>query len=262
MSDVVMVSHEPWCSAVADRTKRCICGAEMNYEERARAADRYERDYILPCFPWAKEAGIDLEALVGKNTGRTCVDLLVATLRRERDEAREWVRKLTVANTLTCVYCGHEYPPGSPAHGADVLTGHIAVCPKHPMAALRHELLQAQRDTESLEGALEVCMQREDATLTLLDPEEKRVDEVMALRAQYASLSPLRERAERLKAVLMMDAAYSLRDVLLQLSVAAEHLLGDHACDQHGHEGVRDAQAAAAIGIARIDAALAKGDGR
>jgi len=38
-------------------------------------------------------------------------------------------------NILTCVYCGQEYPAGTPASGADVkaLTDHIKVCEKHPM---------------------------------------------------------------------------------------------------------------------------------
>lgn len=59
----------------------------------------------------------------------------------ERDEAREWVRRLTAeSRTLTCVYCGHAYPPGSPEHGAEVLTEHIKVCEKHPMRALEAEL--------------------------------------------------------------------------------------------------------------------------
>ncbi len=41
----------------------------------------------------------------------------------ERDEARAWVRRLTAdSRVLTCVYCGHAYPPGSPEHGAEVLT--------------------------------------------------------------------------------------------------------------------------------------------
>ena len=58
----------------------------------------------------------------------------MADLRRERDEARELVRKLTAAErVLTCVYCGHAYPPGSPTHGAATLTEHIKVCEKHPL---------------------------------------------------------------------------------------------------------------------------------
>lgn len=41
--------------------------------------------------------------------------------------------------SLTCVYCGHAYPPGTPSHGAQVLTDHIRVCEKHPMRALQQE---------------------------------------------------------------------------------------------------------------------------
>lgn len=37
---------------------------------------------------------------------------------------------------LTCVYCGHEYPQGTPAHSDKVLTDHIAGCEKHPMRAV------------------------------------------------------------------------------------------------------------------------------
>lgn len=37
---------------------------------------------------------------------------------------------------LTCVYCGHQYPQDTPAHGEKVLTDHIAVCEKHPMRAV------------------------------------------------------------------------------------------------------------------------------
>ncbi len=59
----------------------------------------------------------------------------------ERDEAREWVSRLTAEErVLTCVYCGHAYPPGSPEHGAEVLTEHIKVCEKHPIREMEAEL--------------------------------------------------------------------------------------------------------------------------
>ncbi len=63
----------------------------------------------------------------------TCA--FIAELERERDEARQWVARLTRSNVLTCVYCGEAYPPGAPTHGAEVLTEHIKVCRKHPMRA-------------------------------------------------------------------------------------------------------------------------------
>ena len=41
---------------------------------------------------------------------------------------------------LTCVYCGMAYPEGTPPHGNKILTYHIKVCEKHPMAKLRKAL--------------------------------------------------------------------------------------------------------------------------
>lgn len=40
---------------------------------------------------------------------------------------------------LTCVYCGHQYPEGTPPHGAEVLTNHIQICEKHPMKKIKEE---------------------------------------------------------------------------------------------------------------------------
>lgn len=52
------------------------------------------------------------------------------------DEARSWVRRLTATErVLTCIYCGEAYPPGSPTHGAEVLTAHAEKCEKHPLRA-------------------------------------------------------------------------------------------------------------------------------
>jgi len=34
------------------------------------------------------------------------------------------------------VYCGHEYPQETPAHGDKVLTDHIEQCEKHPLRAV------------------------------------------------------------------------------------------------------------------------------
>jgi hypothetical protein len=47
----------------------------------------YEREYILPCFTWAKEYGIDLEKLVRDNAGHNCVELLVQELGRRAAHA-------------------------------------------------------------------------------------------------------------------------------------------------------------------------------
>jgi hypothetical protein len=58
----------------------------------------------------------------------------------ERDEARAWVERLQkTTQTLTCVYCGKEYPPNTPASGSPALTEHIKTCEKHPMRLLEEK---------------------------------------------------------------------------------------------------------------------------
>ncbi len=44
---------------------------------------------------------------------------------------------------LTCVYCGHAYPPGTPTSNHDLLTEHIAKCPAHPMHGVTSALREA-----------------------------------------------------------------------------------------------------------------------
>lgn len=74
----------------------------------------------------------------------------LAELTAERDDAREWVRTITTAErTLTCVYCGHAYPPGTPAHGSDTLTAHISTCEKHPMRLLEERIAELESMTPS-----------------------------------------------------------------------------------------------------------------
>lgn len=95
----------------------------------------------------------------------------VDRLTSERDEARAWVRRLTASDrVLTCVYCGEAYPPGTPDHGADVLTAHVRTCPKHPMR-------KAEAETERLRRLLD------DAIGHIRDP-----DVTAALRARMGGL--------------------------------------------------------------------------
>lgn len=41
---------------------------------------------------------------------------------------------------LTCVYCGHEYPQDTPAHGSQVLTDHIKTCKAHPLRKAEEDI--------------------------------------------------------------------------------------------------------------------------
>jgi hypothetical protein len=56
--------------------------------ERNRVKDgerTYEREYVLPCFEWAKEVGYDLQQAVYDNPGHNCVELLVKWLIAQRN---------------------------------------------------------------------------------------------------------------------------------------------------------------------------------
>lgn len=66
----------------------------------------------------------------------------------ERNEARALVEQLMAQRVLTCVYCGHDYPQDTPAHGHQILTEHITVCEKHPMRGLVELLAEAVQRLE------------------------------------------------------------------------------------------------------------------
>jgi hypothetical protein len=68
------------------------------------------------------------------------------------------MNKESNARVLTCVYCGHEYPQGTPAAGDKVLTDHIAQCPQHPM---REVVGQRDRLRAALVGVVGVSTREE-----------------------------------------------------------------------------------------------------
>ena len=55
---------------------------------------------------------------------------------------------------VTCVYCGHAYPPGTPTSGSQVeaLTAHIKVCEKHPMRELEKKYDELDKIAGELAG--------------------------------------------------------------------------------------------------------------
>jgi len=56
---------------------------------------------------------------------------------------------------ITCVYCGQEYPAGTPASGSDVqvLTDHIKVCEKHPMRKAEEKINKLRHALAGLIGS-------------------------------------------------------------------------------------------------------------
>lgn len=76
----------------------------------------------------------------------------------ERDDAQAWVKRLTSTDrVLTCVYCGEAYPPGSPTHGAEILTTHIRSCEKHPMRAIEKERDALKAEVERVRPIVEAA---------------------------------------------------------------------------------------------------------
>jgi hypothetical protein len=53
---------------------------------------------------------------------------------------------------LTCVYCGHQYPPGTPASNHTSLSSHIRVCEKHPLAEALRVLKEVVEATDANDG--------------------------------------------------------------------------------------------------------------
>ena len=54
---------------------------------------------------------------------------------------------------VTCVYCGREYPEGTPTSQVEVLTDHIKVCEKHPMREAEVKIAKLRAALVGLVGA-------------------------------------------------------------------------------------------------------------
>ena len=72
----------------------------------------------------------------------------VEKLTKERDEARKFAEEackkynelLEQKRKVTCVYCGYEYPEGTPESQHELLHQHILTCEKHPVKKLSEAL--------------------------------------------------------------------------------------------------------------------------
>lgn len=56
-------------------------------------------------------------------------------------------------NVVTCVYCGHQYPDGTPAAKHELLTEHIKICEKHPMREAEQKIERLRNALAGLIGA-------------------------------------------------------------------------------------------------------------
>lgn len=131
-----------------------------------------------------------LEVKTLKSRKAAELDVLCAFAARDPDDCRFKLHKSPPRaeperTAVTCVYCGHEYPDGTPTAKAEALTEHVKVCDKHPMKRVRAAL----------------------AALVGADTRE----ELQAMRdAMFAVTMPAKERAD------MVDAIDALIDTLPQ----------------------------------------------
>jgi hypothetical protein len=90
-----------------------------------------------------------------------------------------------LGRVLTCVYCGKEYPQGTPAWGSQVLTDHIKVCEKHPMRQLEADNAKLRKALIGLVGAEkpEELAQMEHAIRMLPAPDADKASTINALHA-------------------------------------------------------------------------------
>lgn len=167
----------PW-SALSEVNRE----ADRRIGETVFAAGRASRDEEVAALRAENER---LEALFQQTHGchsswvaegvrlRADVERLTA----EREEARDWVRRMQAENVTTCIHCGTAFPPGTPTHGADALREHARVCEKHPMRAVEADLAAAHAALD----VAEIPREAQGFQLSLTD----RVEVLWRDRAEY-----------------------------------------------------------------------------
>lgn len=89
---------------------------------------------------------------------------------------------------LTCVYCGHEYPQDTPAHGSKVLTEHIKGCEQHPMRKAEADIALLRSALVGLIGVdTEQELRQMEITMRMLPAPES--DKAVSINAIHALLA-------------------------------------------------------------------------
>lgn len=95
--------------------------------------------------------------------------------------------------TLTCVYCGHEYPQDTPAHGSHILTEHIKTCAAHPLRKAEADIVTLRSALIGLIGAETEAELRqiERAIRAMPVPDADRAVSINAINALIATTPSL-----------------------------------------------------------------------
>ena len=107
----------------------------------------------------------------------------------DRQEYEAWEAKQS--RVLTCVYCGQEYPQGTPASGSEILTEHIKICERHPMRKLSEQNAVMRKALVGLVGAesREELEQMEIAIRMMPVPDIDKMNTINAIQALIQTLS-------------------------------------------------------------------------
>lgn len=110
--------------------------------------------------------------------------------------------------------------------------------------------LEIDRATEKLT--------QENASLEQANDQLQRsCDELSnGLSASYYAREKLEKQVMGLRAALQTEQPWPLTDILKMLCEATRHLLDNHDCDHHGHEGYRNACNLGLQAINKINTAL------
>jgi hypothetical protein len=86
---------------------------------------------------------------------------------------------------LTCVYCGHQYPEGTPPAKHQLLTEHIKVCEKHPLRDAEIKIDKLKSALSGLIGAetKEELDAMEHAIRTTVAPDSDKASAINAIDA-------------------------------------------------------------------------------
>jgi hypothetical protein len=93
---------------------------------------------------------------------------------------------------ITCVFCGQEYPIGTPSHGSEILTEHIKVCERHPMRKAEADIAILRAALVGLIGSdSEQELRQMEATMRVLPaPDADKAASINAIHALLATLTP------------------------------------------------------------------------
>lgn len=67
---------------------------------------------------------------------------------------------------ITCAFCGHEYPPGTPSANHAALAEHVEVCPKHPATKIREERDHWRSELRELRESIRQLADHDDYLVT------------------------------------------------------------------------------------------------